>query len=240
MQNQNDYKIIVSVATDLGAQYLKDYKAIILHVGKMGQYEMEQFFLQEKFDVVVDASHPYADCVSEIAMKNCEKLNIEYIRFERKKSKFFHNAIYVKDFKQATEKLNQIKGNILFTTGTNHLEQYKMISNWEGRVFIRVLNEKSSIEKCLSAGFSIENIISQNAPFTKEQNLNHLIQYHIQAMITKDSGKIGGVMEKSEAAQEQNIPFIVIQRPQINYKNQFDTFKEIFSYLKDIRKKEKI
>lgn len=236
---RNHYEITVSVATSLGAQYLEKYKNITIHIGKMEQNEMKKYFIKEKFDIVIDASHPYASYVSEFAMNICEKLNIEYIRFERQKSEFFDGAIYVKDFYQAIEKLNQMFGNILFTTGTNHLKEYKRISDWRDRVFIRVLNEKSSIEKCISNGFSEKNIICENGPFTKEQNLKHLMQYHIQIMVTKDGGKIGGTIEKINAAQELKIPFIIIKRPQINYKNKFETFEEVFSYMKMLEKRRK-
>lgn len=237
---QNHYEITVSVATSLGAQYLQKYKNITIHIGKMEQNKMKEYFIKEKFDIAIDASHPYARCVSEFAMNICEKLNIDYIRFERQKSEFFDGAIYVKNFSEAIEKLNQMHGAILFTTGTNHLEEYKKVSNWENRVFVRVLNEKSSIEKCSSSGFSEKNIICENGPFTKEQNLKHLIQYHIQVMVTKDGGKIGGTIEKISAAQELKIPVVVIERPQINYKNKFETFKEVFYYIKALEERKNV
>ena len=41
-------------------------------------------------------------------------------------------------------------------------------------------------------------------------------------MITKESGEIGGVIDKIEAANEKNIAVIMIQRPQIKEVNKKD------------------
>jgi precorrin-6A/cobalt-precorrin-6A reductase len=51
---------------------------------------------------------------------------------------------------------------------------------------------------------------------TIEENLELIEKYDARVMITKESGDIGGVIEKIEAANEKNITVIMIQRPKID------------------------
>jgi precorrin-6A/cobalt-precorrin-6A reductase len=55
-----------------------------------------------------------------------------------------------------------------------------------------------------------------------EKNIHLIEKYDASIMITKESGEIGGVIEKIEAANEKNIDIIMIQRPQIKEINKND------------------
>ena len=50
-------------------------------------------------------------------------------------------------------------------------------------------------------------------------------------MITKESGKVGSVDEKLEAALELGIETIMIKRPKIQYGNAYSDFESILTYL---------
>ena len=48
-------------------------------------------------------------------------------------------------------------------------------------------------------------------------------------MITKESGKVGSVDEKLEAALECDIETIMIARPNVNYQNVHSSFELVIS-----------
>ena len=49
-----------------------------------------------------------------------------------------------------------------------------------------------------------------------EENIQLIEKYDAIVMITKESGEIGGVIDKIQAANEKDIAVIMIQRPEIN------------------------
>ena len=55
-----------------------------------------------------------------------------------------------------------------------------------------------------------------------EENIELIERYDASAMITKESGEIGGVVEKIQAANEKDIAVIMIQRPKIDELNKND------------------
>jgi precorrin-6A/cobalt-precorrin-6A reductase len=50
-------------------------------------------------------------------------------------------------------------------------------------------------------------------------------------LITKDSGDVGGTIEKIDAAKESNIKTLVITRPSIEYPQKFDSIDNIIKHL---------
>ena len=47
-------------------------------------------------------------------------------------------------------------------------------------------------------------------------------KYDASVMITKESGEVGGVIEKIEAANKSNVAVVMIQRPEIDELNKND------------------
>ena len=55
-------------------------------------------------------------------------------------------------------------------------------------------------------------------------------------MITKESGEIGGVIEKIEAANQKNISLIMIKRPIIKELNKKDTVSNLNEFDEKLEK----
>ena len=58
-------KLTVCVATDYGAELLGERADVRILAKRLDAAEMEARFREEDFDVVVDATHPYADRATE-------------------------------------------------------------------------------------------------------------------------------------------------------------------------------
>ena len=96
---------------------------------------------------------------------------------------------------------------------TGHLLQHVRRPGLAERCYPRVLPMADSLERCLTLGFPPKNIICMQGPFSRELNVALLRQYHIQTLVTKDTGGYGGFREKAEAAREAGCALLVVERP---------------------------
>ncbi len=118
------------------------------------------------------------------------------------------------------EQLTQIQMHLVFdkpillTIGAGNLGPYVgMAREKKLPLFARVLDFDKSIEKCDSLGMGKEFVIAARGPFTVEDNRDLIRKLDIGVLVTKDSGKEGGVGEKLEAARMENCRVVVIKRP---------------------------
>lgn len=196
---------IVCVATEYGAEILGNEN---VRVGRMTAEEMKAFFEESGAKIVVDATHPYADKVTENIKASC---GCRYIRVVRED--VGETDIYGKCFKnvgQAVDYLKSTNGNILITTGSKEIAEFAPLN---GRAFARVLPSEESLRLCLKAGFEPKRVICMQGPFSKKFNSALLRELDIKYLVTKRTGKSGGFLEKVEAARENNAECVIIERP---------------------------
>ena len=60
-----------------------------------------------------------------------------------------------------------------------------------------------------------------------EENIELIEKYNACVMITKESGEIGGVIEKIEAANKTDIGIVMILRPKIDGLNENDIISSL-------------
>lgn len=208
---QNKYDITAFTATELGRDMLENFHCRI-HTGRLDYNGFLEILPQ--FDCVVDISHPFACQVTETVRNVCIAENIPYFRAGRDKQNYdYQKIITVSDKSMAADYLNRYpEYNILFTTGVNTLLFYaKNITDFKKRAFSRIINTPESLSKC--GGF-MDNIIFSMPPFTADDTYNLIKKYDIDILVSKDSGKRGGVLEKINAARKADIPVILIESPE--------------------------
>ena len=91
-----------------------------------------------------------------------------------------------------------------------------------GRFYPRILKVESSIEKCEKLGIDPSHIIPMKGTASLEENLELIEKYDAGVMITKESGDVGGVIEKIQSANEKDVAVVMIQRPKIDELNKND------------------
>ena len=117
--------VTACVATEYGETLLKETEYLKVHAGRMEEAAMEQFFEEQKTELVVDATHPYAAVVSENVAAACKKAGVEYLRLIRESSTSeTEDAILVDSVDEAVNFLKETEGNILATTGSKELFKY--------------------------------------------------------------------------------------------------------------------
>lgn len=231
--NEFTEEIVVSTATEYGQQLYKDYKVKYINSKPLDENGFRELIIKHNIKIFVDASHPYAQIVSKTLINVCKDMNIDYIRYERLsyfQEDRYENIITIDNYAELGHALSSIEGNVLNTTGSNNVE---LIMNLgiKNRVIHRVLPSPSVIQKLINIGVGIEDIIAIKGPFGSYINNGIIKEYSIKALITKDSGKEGGMEEKIIAARENNIKVIIIKKPSINYRCEVNSVEGLINLL---------
>ncbi|MBR5047636.1 MAG: precorrin-6A reductase [Eubacterium sp.] len=214
-QLEKGYKVLACVATDLGARMLEEYD-IDVHIGRLDLEGFLDLFRENPCRKVIDASHPFAKIVTRTVKEAAGLLGIPYQRYERSALTYdYDKIISVADTEEAIHILNSLEGNILLTTGVNTCAAYEAgVEDAPNRVYVRVLDNESSYEGCRKAGYPDDHVFGEMPPFTVEDNLRLIRKTGASVMVSKDSGKSGGVDVKVEACRQAGITMVLIRRPQ--------------------------
>lgn len=217
-------EIVMRDQTDAEAARAKEQSLVSLHRGRMDRKQIEEFLRNEGYEIVVDATHPYARVVTEnlrgavAALQTSEKKAQSpiYLRLEREISETPEAedpAVSIRYFESnadCVKALENTEGNILLTTGSKELATYCASGRLHDRLYVRILPGRESLELCMEQGIKGRQILALQGPFSTEMNAAILKQYDIRHMVTKNSGRTGGYQEKLEAAKMLGIPVYVI------------------------------
>ena len=223
----------ICVATEYGEIVLKEHPLAKVHKGRMNQEEMKSYIEAGGYEAVVDATHPYAEVVTQNIRNAMQDMDILYLRLKRENdvTSTYEKIQYFKDSVSCAKALKKTDGNILLTTGSKELPVFtQFISNKE-RLYVRVLPGIESLQLCMDCGIAGKQILALQGPFTTQMNEAMLRQYQIKCLVTKESGNAGGYQEKLDAAQNLGIPVFVIGCP---VEQESYTFEEVCEQLEMI------
>ena len=207
-------ELYVCVATEYGQTLIEPAENIHVLAGGKNESGIEKLLLEHPGSLVIDATHPYAQGITEDVAGACARLGMKYVRVLRaEQHEGADNCVFVENTAAAAEYLENTTGNILLTVGSKELAGYTGITNYRERVFARILPMQRSINGALELGFEGKNLICMQGPFTKELNAAMLRMLDIKYLVTKDTGAPGGFGEKLAAAAETDVKVIVIERP---------------------------
>lgn len=226
--------IFVSTSTTYGGELLKDYSYKVINTKPLNLNELVDELKKNNVEILIDASHPYAAVITENAIEACSRLKIHYIRYERKSvvSDFEDKIIKVKDYDELGQKLKEVEGNILNTTGSRNIAKF-MDMKLENRIIHRVLPSIEVMIGCFSLGVKTEDIIAIKGPVSYELNVGFLKEYDAKAIILKDSGKAGGTEEKLKAAFDLGVQAFVIERKKQRFDYLFSDEEELVNYIRE-------
>jgi precorrin-6A/cobalt-precorrin-6A reductase len=223
------FSLLATVVTENAAGEFME-TGITVRVGRLTDEEMVRLIETNGIQAIVDASHPFAEEASKNAMNAAKTVGVPYIRYERKSQTFQYGKLQVvESYEQAAEMAAAKKGVVLLTTGSKTIQIFteKLLGDPDIRLIARMLPRVDNMEKCEQLGLSQKNIIAMQGPFSKEFDQALYKQYGVTVMVTKESGKVGSVDEKVEAAKELGIEVIMIGRPKMNYGTVYDNFSDV-------------
>ncbi len=232
-------EVTACVATEYGKELINESANVTVSDKRMSCDEMEAMMKVKSFDLVVDATHPYAALVTENIQRACENSGTEYLRLLRDDSKVkevlgkekliseetensdsrekfadnFEEGKVVNTIEEAVEFLDSTEGNILLTTGSKDLHKFSAIKNFSERVYARVLPMEDSLKLCKEAGVKPAHIIGMQGPFSVDMNMAQLKAISAKWLVSKDGGSTGGFLEKVEASINTGVKLLIIGRP---------------------------
>jgi precorrin-6A/cobalt-precorrin-6A reductase len=177
------------------------------------QESLAEFLNQGNADLVLDATHPFAVRITRIAHAVCGRLGMPLVRYERPDWTPPAGTRLVDTFAAAAETLLTLgKKRVFMTIGAKQLKHF---AHMHERVLLwaRILPSVASLEQAVVAGFSPDRILCLRPPFSREFNRAILKEFRIDTLVTKASGREGGVEEKVSAALDVGAEVVMIRRP---------------------------
>jgi precorrin-6A/cobalt-precorrin-6A reductase len=174
---------------------------------------LAEFLSRGEADVVLDATHPFAVRITRLAHAACHRLGVPYIRYERPDWEPPPGTRFVASFAEAAALLPSLGRRVLLTIGAKQLKHF---AHLHGVLVLiaRVLPCVASVQQATAAGFTPDRLLCLRPPFSQEFNRALLREYRAEALVTKASGREGGVVEKVLAARELGLEVVMIRRPE--------------------------
>ena len=211
--NAQPCEVTACVATEYGQALLPEAERLTVSARRLPADEIKALLTDRQFDLVIDATHPYAASITKSIARACAETGVERWRLLRGASDAPEDAVFVESTEKAIEFLNQTEGNILLTTGSKELKAYSQIKDFAERVYARVLPLEDSLVLCREAGVKAAHILAMQGPFSEEMNTAMLRAIGAKWLVTKDGGAAGGFAEKAAAAAKTGVRLLVIGRP---------------------------
>ncbi|MDD3251028.1 MAG: precorrin-6A reductase [Lachnospiraceae bacterium] len=225
--------VLVSVVSEYGELLLPENACVQVHRGALDRPAMCELLKQYRPNLVLDATHPYAQEATRQIRELCTGLAIPYERVLRDSANQVlrdpADSADLADRAQAAEQCGQVytvatipealallgtdQRPVFLTTGSKELEQFASVPELRERIYARVLPDSRVLHQCEALGIRGGQLMAVQGPFSVEMNCAMLRQSHAGWLVTKESGSRGGFEEKMQAAMACGVSVIVLARP---------------------------
>lgn len=181
-----------------------------VRIGGFGGAEgLTRYLREEAIDVLIDATHPFADSISEHACLSAQAAGVRLIALRRPRwqaqpgDRWTHVADVAEAARVAAVTAPE-DGCVFVTTGRQGLENYAGDSRH--RYLIRTIEPPTGAlpPRC--------TVVLDRGPFTVEAETALLAKHNVSTLVTKNSGG-GSVAAKLVAARRRAIPVILVDPP---------------------------
>lgn len=224
---------MITTTTPLGQLELNKEGINKVLVIRLDEKSFSGLLNEYPINLVVDATHPFAEQISHLAIKITSQKQINYLRFQRQDldlSNISH-VLVCYSWEEAIEKASTFH-HILLTIGVrklNYWVQHPTLHNH--KIYARILPTIDSLNTALKAGLNPQQILAIYGPVPAELDVSIIRSFNIDVMVTKESGFNGGLDRKIEATRQAGIPIIIIKRPDLYNVKTITELKDLFCYL---------
>uniref|UniRef100_B8HQ30 Precorrin-6x reductase n=1 Tax=Cyanothece sp. (strain PCC 7425 / ATCC 29141) TaxID=395961 RepID=B8HQ30_CYAP4 len=209
----------ITVTTEPARQLYPSHACLKVIVGKLTPAQLAVFLQAEAIGAIVDASHPFAEEISRLAIAAATEFQIPYLRFERSPivaPGSSETVLTLSSFEQLFQGNYLTDQRVLLTLGYKALPLFIPWQN-KATLFARILPSIEALEVALAAGFSSDRLFGLRPPLSLELERALWQHWQISLVVTKASGAAGGEAIKRSLAEELGISLIVINRPEVSY-----------------------
>ena len=183
--------------------------------GALDEQQMISLCKRQEIDLVIDATHPFAEVLHRTVASVAGIMGIPSIRYERPADERQEHALvhYIKGYDEALSLLNDL-GNppLLALSGVHSIP--KLYKYWHNYItYFRILDQPGSKAIAGQYHFPTERLVYSYPPkeLASEEKLYKKLD--IGAILTKESGKSGKLSIKIAAAIAAKVPILVIEKP---------------------------
>lgn len=208
---KNQIKSHVCVTSEYGFELLPRSDFLHISTARLDVFQMKKLFEKNKISLVIDATHPYANEVTQNICDACKACNIRRLRAVRERDEIIKEGIYFENIRGVIDFLNSNDGNVLVAVGSKNIADFLGVKNFSERCTVRILDVPEIEKKC--AGMVFKKIISGRGPYSVQKNIEHLRYAAAEFLVTKESGTEGGFCDKIEAARVCGVTPLIVKRP---------------------------
>lgn len=207
------YHVRLSVATPLGAAEVEREPTGGVRVGRLGAPGLAREIEAWGAEALVDATHPYAVEASRAARSAADSAGVPLLRAERAAWDPEGRGGTIRVFDTPDELASELVASgrrAFFTVGSKGLRDF---SGRGIRLFARVLPTPDSVEAALQAGVAPDDLIAAYPPFDEAFTHACLRRFECDVIVSKESGREGGLEEKLAAARAAGAELFIVGRP---------------------------
>lgn len=232
--------LLVSVTTLAARQLYPTLSEANIWIGHLTPEDGNTFIQKHEIRAILDASHPFATAISQLAIALSQKHQLPYLRYERPAIEASQATdwrdragrpgnLYLSQLTEVFTGQYLAQERTLLTLGYRFLAHF---APWQssGVLFARILPSEPALNAALAAGFTPERIIALRPPITANLEKALWEQWDITQVVTKASGQAGGETQKQAIAAALGIRLLRIARPSIAYPNQTHSLEVALTY----------
>lgn len=204
----------------------RDYQVV---TGGFSQYGgLSSFIGQHAIAGILDATHPYANIISDTAYKAADVSRVPYWQFDRSawEKQANDNWFEYENWDQLCSMLGG-KKSVFITTGQLDTQTLDSLSTkLTTKILIRTaIKPAAAFDSNLEVQAKIQ-WIQAIGPFTLEQEINLMQEYDIDALVSKNSGG-DATVSKLHAARQLLVPVYLLKRPEYQRFQGFETGRKL-------------
>ncbi|KGF72745.1 cobalt-precorrin-6X reductase [Neosynechococcus sphagnicola sy1] len=219
----------VSVTTATARSLYPPSPFLQVWVGQLSPEALPLFLQQQHITAILDASHPYAVAISQLAIAFAQQYQLPYLRYERP---LITTGEAIESFESLTSLLasDRLGGErVLLTIGYRSLQLFQPWQD-QARLFARILPSTQALTAAVAAGFTRDRLIALRPPISADLEQALWQQWQISLVVTKASGTPGGEAIKRQLATQLGIPLVVIARPPLTYPHLTSELPEVIAF----------
>lgn len=229
--------LVVTVTTDSARSLYPTHDRLMIHVGSLSETTLPAFLYTYPIRAILDASHPFAVQISELAIATAKTHDLPYLRFERTVLEPVEPqaSILTLPSVEALVKGTYLEPNpvgkqrILLTLGYRTLPLFQP---WQSKatLFARILPSPVALSTALETGFTPDRLIALRPPISPELERALWQQWQITTVVTKASGRAGGEAIKRAIAHELEVRLLLLARPSMDYPAKTEQVEEAIAW----------